>query len=167
MHRTVVRLSKAMFAVATALLILASVASLWIGVQRSQKYGVCVYTLGIGGACVTMSRWEISPSVRALPGAASDVAKFEQSNFQFTTRPSFQWKFSRLSKAVGGIAIDVVWVPLWPLIVGASVITGFIWWRRRMRPFTRGRCDGCGYSLTGLTAGAACPECGHTRTRQT
>ncbi|MCC6661714.1 MAG: hypothetical protein IT437_12605 [Phycisphaerales bacterium] len=53
-----------------------------------------------------------------------------------------------------------VWILPWWLVIaaaGAPAALAFIPWRRWRR---RGTCRQCGYSLAGLAAGAACPECG-------
>lgn len=50
-------------------------------------------------------------------------------------------------------------VPLWMPWLFASASSGLLIWRvARRRPASA--CRTCGYSLVGLTAGAACPECG-------
>lgn len=51
-----------------------------------------------------------------------------------------------------------VFIPGWMLLVSATPIAW--WWVRRSRRPRPGRCVGCGYSLDGLPAGSACPECG-------
>jgi hypothetical protein len=47
-------------------------------------------------------------------------------------------------------------VPYWMLLVAPSA--GTVWMFLRPRRFGPGRCAGCGYDLSGLSA--ACPECG-------
>jgi hypothetical protein len=48
-------------------------------------------------------------------------------------------------------------VPFWMVEGVALGLLGLTWWRWRERP---GVCRACGYSLSGLAGGAACPECG-------
>jgi hypothetical protein len=49
-------------------------------------------------------------------------------------------------------------VPMWAIGLAAAG-TGVLAWRRA-RWVTPGHCVKCGYDLTGLAAGAVCPECG-------
>ncbi|MEK6700766.1 MAG: hypothetical protein AABZ53_00755 [Planctomycetota bacterium] len=51
---------------------------------------------------------------------------------------------------------------LWPIaLAGFATGGGLIWWGARVRRMgRRGCCPGCGYEMTGLAGGAACPECG-------
>ena len=51
-----------------------------------------------------------------------------------------------------------LFVPLWPFVVGFGAASFWIVARRRAR--VAGTCLRCGYVLTGLGAGAVCPECG-------
>jgi hypothetical protein len=50
-------------------------------------------------------------------------------------------------------------VPLWLPVAPLAVPVILLWWndRGRVRP---GGCRGCRYDLSGLPAGAPCPECG-------
>lgn len=63
----------------------------------------------------------------------------------------------------GGIAGNtgrtMIWVPLWPFVVAGGTVS-VLCWRRRRRLARIGCCKACGYSLSGLPAGAPCPECG-------
>ena len=63
----------------------------------------------------------------------------------------------------GGIAGNtgrtMIWVPLWPFVVAGGTVS-VLCWRRRRRLARIGCCNACGYSLSGLPAGAPCPECG-------
>ena len=52
---------------------------------------------------------------------------------------------------------NTVWVPLWILFVVLAVPTVLLWRSDRKPP--PGRCQRCGYNLTGNTSGI-CPECG-------
>jgi len=40
-----------------------------------------------------------------------------------------------------------------------AVVGGLMWWFTPM-PNAAGECPACGYDLSGLAEGAACPECG-------
>ena len=48
-------------------------------------------------------------------------------------------------------------IPLWCFLLAAAIPVGLIWYRGRRIP--PGRCQNCGYDLTGNTSGR-CPECG-------
>ncbi len=68
------------------------------------------------------------------------------------------WWFTYYSYEFGKFLI----VPLWPLILVSSGASATAWLfdaraRRRARV---GQCFRCGYDLSGLAPGAACPECG-------
>lgn len=53
--------------------------------------------------------------------------------------------------------VHLVSVPIWTLLAIAAIPTAALWWRNR--PFPNGRCQRCGYDLTGNVSGR-CPECG-------
>ncbi|MCE7974632.1 MAG: hypothetical protein DYG92_09990 [Leptolyngbya sp. PLA1] len=81
---------------------------------------------------------------------------------RFVVAPDRRWapSSSTVTMTVGTVATGarVLWVPMWwmaaggALLVGAGAALG----RRRVS----GECPSCGYSRSGLTGGAACPECG-------
>lgn len=48
-------------------------------------------------------------------------------------------------------------VPLWLPCLAIAIPTTFLWYLDRFR---KTGCRNCGYSLEGLTAASACPECG-------
>lgn len=47
-------------------------------------------------------------------------------------------------------------VPIWMIFAALALWGGVLWWRDRRLP---GRCENCGYDLTGNVSGR-CPECG-------
>jgi hypothetical protein len=51
-------------------------------------------------------------------------------------------------------------LPLWVPLVIIVVPTSYLWWSDR-RPIPLGRCQNCGYDLTGNVSGR-CPECGES-----
>ncbi len=75
-------------------------------------------------------------------------------------REPLQWWFRTEFARDGGLS----WVefPLWLLPLASALPTAWLWWRD-CRDKGPGHCAKCGYDLTGLAAGAVCPECGGTR----
>ncbi|MBU0616661.1 MAG: hypothetical protein KKI02_02990 [Planctomycetes bacterium] len=51
-----------------------------------------------------------------------------------------------------------MYIPLWLPFLIVMIPTAFLWWRDRRR-IPPGRCQDCGYNLTGNVSGR-CPECG-------
>jgi hypothetical protein len=51
---------------------------------------------------------------------------------------------------------DLPCLPLWPVLVLAGLVVGWVWWFRRPGP---GTCRVCRYSLEGINVDR-CPECG-------
>lgn len=56
------------------------------------------------------------------------------------------------------VALNIVALPLWPVVVGVGVVAVFV--TRRVRTIERGGCRQCGYAVGGMAVGAPCPECG-------
>jgi hypothetical protein len=50
-------------------------------------------------------------------------------------------------------------LPLWPLVLVATLAAGWTW-TRHFRRGDPGKCTRCGYDRHGLAADAPCPECG-------
>lgn len=50
-------------------------------------------------------------------------------------------------------------LPIWLPFLIIAVPTAFLWHHDRRRKFKPGRCQNCGYNLTGNISGV-CPECG-------
>lgn len=81
------------------------------------------------------------------------------------------WKFP---PAAGGPARYLPLLPLWPGFVLCTAFYALIAWAlyrspsvlRRWRRLRLGDCPTCGYSLTGLSPLAPCPECGAARDRR-
>jgi len=64
----------------------------------------------------------------------------------------------RRDAAAEGTRFDI-WVPLWIPFLFVALPTGVLWYRDRCRRILPGRCQKCGYNLTGNVSGV-CPECG-------
>ena len=81
--------------------------------------------------------------------------------WNFDTHPFWLgWRPS----AKGRMDTFMISLPLWIPELCTVILTATAWRldtlaRRRAHA---GACRKCGYSLTGLAPGAACPECGHT-----
>ncbi|MFT3683681.1 MAG: hypothetical protein QM783_01940 [Phycisphaerales bacterium] len=75
----------------------------------------------------------------------------------------FQWSVLLVSHAYNPLNGYSAWsVVVWPVPValcGAGALM-LAWGRRARRRAMRGLCAKCGYSLSGLAEGKACPECG-------
>jgi hypothetical protein len=56
-----------------------------------------------------------------------------------------------------GGPLHCTWFPLWYLLLPLAIPTAYLWYRDRRKP--PGRCEKCGYDLTGNVSGR-CPECG-------
>lgn len=71
-------------------------------------------------------------------------------------RGRFAWGFERINPWRDAVRY---YCPLWVPVMLCACPTAFAWWRdRRWR--AAGHCPGCRYNLSGLPAGAVCPECG-------
>jgi len=97
------------------------------------------FVVGFVGGAVAMRPWPVGALVYALPAALSTL---------FMAMAS-EWR----SAAIGGSAIATS-------LLGAAI--GFWLIGRRLPRIHIGGniCPRCAYSLTGLPAGAPCPECG-------
>lgn len=75
-------------------------------------------------------------------------------------------RYGELEYSGFGTPVSTMFFPLW--VPWGAVASGWavLAWRdlRRVPP---GHCRGCGYDLSGLASGAACPECGHIRAAAT
>lgn len=74
----------------------------------------------------------------------------------FTARYARPWwvpVYSRWQKSI------FLRVPMWIPLLAVGPPTAWLWWRDRRPP--PGRCQTCGYDLTGNISGR-CPECGAT-----
>ena len=67
------------------------------------------------------------------------------------------WLPKLIHGRASGVRTTHLLVPLWIPLAVVAVPTGWLWWRDRR--FPPGRCQTCGYNLTGNVSGR-CPECG-------
>ncbi|HYD02438.1 MAG TPA: hypothetical protein VEB22_14520, partial [Phycisphaerales bacterium] len=96
-------------------------------------------------------RFSNAPSfVGVFPGSRFGVWSFEQSAFQTWETPARNGTTTTIHVVLWPIPL-LLWTP------GALLLRSGILARRRAM---KGMCATCGYSLAGLSAGAACPECG-------
>lgn len=89
-------------------------------------------------ADVGESGWRLLPSFQRDPGGTP----------VYSNTLVFHWGLS---------------IPLYPFVLLSGVPAGFMWrrWLRSRRDARRGRCDTCGYDLSGTSG--VCPECGTSR----
>ena len=59
--------------------------------------------------------------------------------------------------ALRGTIVHTAYIPFWMLLALVGLPTAILWYRDRRWP--KGRCQSCGYDLTGNVSGI-CPECG-------
>ena len=124
---------------------------------HSQQYsrGICI---GSGEVHV----WAQSPvprdgsPVHLRPRRYSRMAHLPVSRRSLGTR--LNWWPRYQTKTTGPFTMREVRVPLWiPFLLSAGA-SAWLWWRGRGYP--KGRCQKCGYNLTGNVSGV-CPECGN------
>jgi hypothetical protein len=85
-------------------------------------------------------------------------------NARLLESPGLRWRFYLdVSSDPAGDRWFSVFIPLWVPVALAFATTAFLWWRVQRDGSGPRHCPKCGYSLAGLAAGAACPECGSTR----
>ena len=139
-------------------------------VRKSVKWGGAALVVGLATAWIGSAWWYVvSPTFGAHqfglglgrlswltePSAASVFGSWywrECSNFPF-----FWWfQYTTGPKRCG------LYIPLWPALLITLIATGFAWRADLIahRLAMISSCMKCGYSRTGLAAGAVCPECG-------
>lgn len=99
------------------------------------------------------------PSVPARPTAIA----VKWGVISASDRGRIRWKLNRspTSAAFGGGAIDILEVPLWPLVLLTFLFSAGREARyRRSRSRSPGNCRRCAYPLAGLPSSDRCPECG-------
>lgn len=83
---------------------------------------------------------------------------------QYYDSIALPWRPYHASGSPAGRTYHGLVVPLWPVVVGAVVFTGFIWGRASgLKRSDHGRCHSCGYDLRKLPLTSPCPECGTAR----
>ena len=80
-------------------------------------------------------------------------------------RPRAVLKWTGAGLCAGVIVMWVAGPMVWRFfnpILPLAILTAWLFYRdrRNVRWAETGRCVGCGYDLSGLPAGAGCPECG-------
>jgi hypothetical protein len=72
--------------------------------------------------------------------------------------PGWDWGFSAKKETLAGMTVYSASLPLWvPFVIGAGMT--FAGWHRAKAAESEGVCPSCGYDLSGLSRGSACPEC--------
>jgi hypothetical protein len=107
-----------------------------------------------------MAEVNLSHGVVHLLVMRNPWAKVGATRWQIDAKPDgpaqFRWQLSAIPTP-GGFEVSFP-IPLLMVLVGAA--TGRSVWRYRVASRNPGRCAICGYDLTGLPTGHACPECG-------
>lgn len=89
-------------------------------------------------------------------------------------QPGTDWSGLRTWSLEREAASGVCWIPQWHVLIPrfalyrlplwipllAFAYPTFVVWRSHLRRRAANLCPNCDYSLTGLPAGSACPECG-------
>lgn len=70
------------------------------------------------------------------------------------------WDFAGLQWTWGKWGAWRISIPLWHVAILLSVPAALLWARHLRSRNVTNPCPTCNYSLTGLPAGSACPECG-------
>lgn len=122
--------------------------------------GPGIHTLYAVGGCLRC-HYSTAASARS-PGTGSSPTWFANHrlpNGPTSTRGQYHvdWWFAWGSTHPSGTAL-YLFVPLWVPFAPMAMMTLWLWSRHR-RARRLGQCT-CGYPLTGLPVGAACPECG-------
>ncbi|MCA9285385.1 MAG: hypothetical protein KDA22_09235 [Phycisphaerales bacterium] len=114
------------------------------------------------------SRWSPPPVTGVLPVPFLDSALPAATAPTGSNGPYAYAMRHCLAVTIGGHSVSLPLRPIWSGLVSDTVLFAAIWFgafaavpfvRRRVRGW-RGRCPVCGYSRTGRTDDARCPECG-------
>ena len=106
------------------------------------------------------AKWVGSGSFFTVSGGVATYVYAPKSDVRIRTGLSAQswewhwgvwWHFGQNARRVD--------IPLWCPALVLGLLAGGVEWRHRRRGRDPGLCR-CGYSLAGLPAGGACPECG-------
>jgi hypothetical protein len=144
-------------AAVTVLLVVAWVGSGWLACGWQARDGRAIFaTAGAIG-------WVVYGQPDS-DGVTTTMVRSRSSWF-LTSTSQAPWSFSRPAPgAVTHGGIVRLLLPLWPLVVGASLVTAIAW---RLDALARRRargglnlCPNCNYDRAGIAADALCPECG-------
>jgi hypothetical protein len=166
-RRRVRKVAKWTGAALCVLIVGAWAASRWVSVACSARTSTMNTTIMVRYGGLMIGWYRMTPEHRDLAAAlrvSSSLGTIPLWQVQVLP-PALQawgwWPWGHKDTSNAQVRTGDVFLPLWMPFVLVFAPTAFLWQRDRRDRFGPGRCKKCGYSLTGLSPGSPCPECGH------